>query len=161
MATAAAAATDWGGWAGAPPVGPPMADVATRVFKLAPFWVYASAWHMERYSAQPSISFSSAIRGDDMLRLYRDRQLKGSNLIVGLTQVIVGLTQVPALAPLAPAGAVAPAPLPPVRPCVCVCVCVFVCVMIGWVVRQQSSQCNQAHPRSYLTLRLLHNDWLG
>lgn len=86
MATAAAAATDWGGWVGAPPDGPPMADVATRVFKLAPFWVYASAWHMERYSAQPSISFSSAIRGDDMLRLYRDRQLKGSNLIVGLTQ---------------------------------------------------------------------------
>ncbi|KAF5836925.1 hypothetical protein DUNSADRAFT_5256 [Dunaliella salina] len=72
-------------------VGPSGGDCANRVFSLAPFFCYAHLWHMERHcnsstnSAGCKIYFSCPLTSDEMLKLYRERQLKGSNLIVGLS----------------------------------------------------------------------------
>lgn len=73
----------------------PSSDVASVVFSFAEKWVYAQRWYTRRHpesgplSQQASqsswIEFSSVLSAEDMLQLYRDRQLKGSNLIVGLT----------------------------------------------------------------------------
>lgn len=60
-------------------------DVASKVFSFAPYWKLAQIWHMKKDSAgNASISFSGPFHAEELLQLYRDRQLKGSNLIVGV-----------------------------------------------------------------------------
>lgn len=63
----------------------PCHDVPSAVFGTAPFWVYADLWHLER-TGSSSITFRGPISSEDMLHLYREQQLKGSNLIVGLRE---------------------------------------------------------------------------
>ena len=67
------------------------ADVASRVFNFAPQWFYAQLWHMKKLPGPTGssettsfITYRGPVSSEDMLNLYRERQLKGSNLIVGV-----------------------------------------------------------------------------
>eukprot|EP00798_Chlamydomonas_sp_ICE-L_P021016 gene21016-27881_t len=64
-------------------------DVASTVFGFAPYWMFSYSWHCQHpsdTSLDPSfIQFSEPQTTEEVLQLYRNRQMKGSNLVVGLS----------------------------------------------------------------------------
>mmetsp|Transcript_40213 Transcript_40213/g.89235 ORF Transcript_40213/g.89235 Transcript_40213/m.89235 type:complete len:620 (+) Transcript_40213:318-2177(+) len=74
-------------------------DVARQVFSHAPFWVYSSSWHCRHPDATNEtsfIQFSGPHSSAEVYQLYKNRQMKGSNLVVGLVTDKVQGKDVPA-----------------------------------------------------------------
>eukprot|EP00798_Chlamydomonas_sp_ICE-L_P022458 gene22458-29573_t len=73
-------------------------DVARTVFSFAPYWACSVSWHCQHpsdTSGSSFIHFSEPQTSEEALQQYRNRQMKGSNLFIGLSSPDIALDKIP------------------------------------------------------------------